>query len=411
MALRNLLQLAAILQLVLVCLSIPAWRASGHTSAARRGMVGLLFTFGGFFLTAMRGELPSILTMVGASAAHLIGMREVYGAGRELFEVRARPRSELPVVVVAIASIAVLWAVDGSPDKLALARPRVVCHALATIALLWLWLRDLRNAKVGQGAMGQRYLLAAGGAHLLMQILRIAGALAMKPAADPLASPAASWIVGAAMIISLVSTIGFILQIESRARETLLDANTRLSRDALTDALTGAPNRRHFETAAASELARARRYGWPVTLVLLDVDHFKRLNDRFGHQAGDVVLRELVQRCTRELRGHDLLARWGGEEFAVLLPQCDLDSASVVVGRLLAAVRDEPIEDLRGARVTMSAGLARLDPHDGGLSRALERADLALYESKSAGRNRFSLASALAAVPDPDLALATPPTR
>jgi diguanylate cyclase (GGDEF)-like protein len=237
-----------------------------------------------------------------------------------------------------------------------------------------------------------------------MQALRIAGALSMKPAADPLASPAASWVVGAAMILSLVSTIGFILQIESRARETLLDANTRLSRDALTDALTGAPNRRHFETAAASELARARRYGWPVTLVLLDVDHFKQLNDRFGHQAGDVVLRELVQRCTRELRGHDLLARWGGEEFAVLLPQCDLDSASVVVGRLLAAVRDEPIVGVPSARVTVSAGLARLDPHDGGLSRALERADHALYESKSAGRNRLSLASAPASEPTPALA-------
>lgn len=160
------------------------------------------------------------------------------------------------------------------------------------------------------------------------------------------------------------------------------------------DDLTGLCNRRHFLELTTRELQRTQRYGLSLSFLLLDVDHFKKVNDTMGHQAGDRLLRELADLFRTNLRSSDIAGRVGGEEFAVVLPETDLDSAVEVAGRLREAVeslcfRFDNLGD--PMPVTVSIGLVEFNHRDGGrpdnLRTLYERADRALYEAKASGRN------------------------
>jgi two-component system, cell cycle response regulator len=167
--------------------------------------------------------------------------------------------------------------------------------------------------------------------------------------------------------------------------EQLKEANERLARQATTDALTGIANRAKFNEALGVEFSRVRRYGFPLTVVLFDIDHFKRVNDTFGHTIGDVVLKELAQRVSTGLRQEDMVARWGGEEFVVLLSHADLENGAVVAERLRNKVALDPFTT--AGPVTCSFGVAQFQTEDDGKT-LLERADKALYRAKENGRNR-----------------------
>jgi diguanylate cyclase (GGDEF)-like protein len=161
-----------------------------------------------------------------------------------------------------------------------------------------------------------------------------------------------------------------------------------LRRAANTDPLTGANNRRYFLDLCHREQERARRYGRSTALFMLDVDRFKRINDSHGHAVGDQVLKQLVAGCMEKLRTQDILGRLGGEEFAVLLPECTTAAALQVAERLRQALAEVeiPIPDGR-LRFTVSIGVVDW-PLDVPLEVALEQADQALYTAKSSGRNR-----------------------
>lgn len=155
---------------------------------------------------------------------------------------------------------------------------------------------------------------------------------------------------------------------------------------AVRDELTGLPNRRAFEAALGEELERARRFGRGFGLVLTDVDRFKEVNDRLGHAAGDGVLREVARRLRTAIRSVDRLARFGGDEVALILPETTPAEAAAVARRLVESVGREPFGD--DLAVTVSAGVA-VFPVDGGDRETLFRAaDQALYAAKRAGRNR-----------------------
>ena len=156
---------------------------------------------------------------------------------------------------------------------------------------------------------------------------------------------------------------------------------SRLEGLARTDPLTGVPNRRVWEEELPRELERARRMGTGLCLAMIDLDNFKDYNDRHGHQAGDLVLKEAASAWRTEVRSTDLLARYGGEEFVLLLPACALDDAVRIVERLRLVT---PL-------VTCSVGLARWDFQEAS-SELVERADRALYAAKAEGRNRHVLA-------------------
>lgn len=161
---------------------------------------------------------------------------------------------------------------------------------------------------------------------------------------------------------------------------------------AVTDQLTGSLSRRGFMAAVDREIARCRRYARPVTLAVLDVDHFKRVNDTHGHPAGDAVLRQLVGRCTSMLRPVDLVGRLGGEEFALLLPETGISAAALTIERVRAAIAAEPFEigTSHPLRVTASFGLTALDTHDDA-DTWLQRADTGLYAAKRGGRDRIEV--------------------
>ena len=163
-----------------------------------------------------------------------------------------------------------------------------------------------------------------------------------------------------------------------------------VQRLATLDGLTGTYNRRHFMDLAQREYDNARRFGHPLTAMMLDVDHFKRINDRHGHHVGDQVLRALAERCRGALRSVDVLGRYGGEEFAIVLPgTTQHNAATVLAERIRKRVADEPIKTDDGAvKVTVSVGVAELDAEMRGPEDLLKRADAALYEAKQAGRNR-----------------------
>lgn len=158
---------------------------------------------------------------------------------------------------------------------------------------------------------------------------------------------------------------------------------------AITDELTGLYNRRHFFELAEREFDRARRYGRPLATIMLDVDHFKQVNDTYGHAVGDQVLRALAKRCRENVRDVDLLARYGGEEFIVLLPESTLEGAYEVAQRLCGCVAEVPLESGRGSlTVTISVGVAAITQDCVDLETLLNRADAALYAAKRSGRNR-----------------------
>lgn len=174
------------------------------------------------------------------------------------------------------------------------------------------------------------------------------------------------------------------------ANSALRKANAELQRLALTDRLTGLWNRAYFEEAIATEIARAVRSGAPVSLLLLDIDHFKAINDTHGHLAGDRILIELTRRLGRHLREADVLARWGGEEFVILMPNCGASETRDAAQRLRALVADRSFPEV-GA-VTVSIGVAEYQPHESD-NAWLKRTDDALYAAKAGGRNRVCLAA------------------
>jgi diguanylate cyclase (GGDEF)-like protein len=192
---------------------------------------------------------------------------------------------------------------------------------------------------------------------------------------------------------------------ELRARlqvaQRILDLEAALiaSREALRveathDSLTGAKNRGAILETLEQELARAKRDGSSVAALLFDLDHFKLVNDRYGHLAGDAALRELVRRIRSTMRSYDSLGRYGGEEFLAVLPSCDAQAAAALARRILARVSESPlVYDGQQIRLTVSAGIASTDGHvERGPHEILRLADLALYTAKNRGRNRAETA-------------------
>jgi diguanylate cyclase (GGDEF)-like protein len=161
----------------------------------------------------------------------------------------------------------------------------------------------------------------------------------------------------------------------------------------ITDALTGIANRRHFEWRLSEEVERARRYKYPLSALLLDLDHFKQVNDNYGHQIGDTVLQQVAQRLKNSLRRTDFLARYGGEEFVVLAPQTPAERAIILGERLRQVIAESPItvaDDLQ-IRITLSVGIAVFPDHAQNESELIGAADAALYKAKQMGRNRVCM--------------------
>ncbi|HEY4065650.1 MAG TPA: sensor domain-containing diguanylate cyclase [Burkholderiaceae bacterium] len=188
-------------------------------------------------------------------------------------------------------------------------------------------------------------------------------------------------------VIVIVVTAIFVLS--RRAQHEMVLVQDDLRRLAATDELTGAMNRRAFMDGAKREFDRARRYDRPTAVLALDIDHFKLVNDDYGHASGDLVLRGCVARWQAALRDQDFLGRIGGEEFCIVLPETSDTHAALIAERLRALTGDAPMLDGR-CLVTVSVGWTVIEPADKSWADVMERADRALYAAKAAGRNCIS---------------------
>lgn len=189
----------------------------------------------------------------------------------------------------------------------------------------------------------------------------------------------------------LDSTHHYLQLIESDSRQ-LSDELTRVRLLSLTDELTGLPNRRAFLRRLEDEVARVQRYGFPLSLALIDLDYFKQINDRYGHAAGDEVLSLYSKSILSIFRHHDLVARYGGEEFAVLLPNTDADGSRRALNKVKrrAAETTWRVDDKVMTVPTFSAGVSLYKPGET-VGSFIDRADKALYRAKRLGRNRVEL--------------------
>jgi len=181
-------------------------------------------------------------------------------------------------------------------------------------------------------------------------------------------------------------------QVRRRRYTERLRDNVQMSIEmAITDALTGLHNRRYMESHLSTLVEQAGLRGKPLTVLVLDIDYFKSVNDTHGHDAGDDVLREFSQRLKKSIRGIDLACRYGGEEFVVVMPETDMAVATMVAERLRRRIACEPFPVCRGANaveITISIGLAARESASDTAANVLKRADQALYRAKRDGRNR-----------------------
>ena len=220
--------------------------------------------------------------------------------------------------------------------------------------------------------------------HLALMAAGYALALGLE---DPSESPLDGWV---ATVVTLLVTGLFI----SVVRDRLAQLIGRLSDAAHRDPLTELLNRRGFQTTFDMELERARRADQPLSLIVGDLDRFKRVNDAYGHAVGDAVLRYVAEAIKRAKRGFDSAARIGGEEFAVLAPDCDEHGAYMLAERIRAAVHEAVSERQEEAQLTISFGISTFPLHGQSADGLLRTADQALYAAKRLGRNRSVISSA-----------------
>ncbi len=203
-------------------------------------------------------------------------------------------------------------------------------------------------------------------------------------------------VINAWSFLGLALVVGFLLArvFESSNRHAFA-LEEALSREARTDALTGIDNRRALDERGLAELRRGARNGKPVSVILLDIDHFKRINDNYGHTVGDRVIQAVAHLLQNTLRATDRIGRWGGEEFLVILPETESEEGARLADRLRAGIAAAPILEQPIIKATISLGLASAvsaADADTAWDELLKSADAALYRAKSDGRNRVVVA-------------------
>jgi diguanylate cyclase (GGDEF)-like protein len=333
----------------------------------------LLLAIGAF------GVVPEGLALPVAYALVIAGVAWEAGALWERAGGRRWRSATTPALVLAIAAFLLCYWIDELGLRALAASLILGAFYLSAAAAL---ARGWREA-----SMLRRFLALATG--LLALVVGARGGLVL------VASAGWGWMSndmlrqlysGALYLLMLLGGFGWLLL----GREGLQDELARLD---VVDPLADCTNRRGFFLALAPWMALARRPGPPTALVLFDLDQFKRVNDSYGHPAGDVVLRTLVDACKRQLRDSDQLARLVGVEFAILLPRTSLEDAAMVAERMRAAIAATPVKTER-ALISLSAsfGVTTIRADDSSVT-LLARADDALRAAKNGGRNRVALAS------------------
>lgn len=361
-----------------LALAVLARTFSGHVAGVGSWALACVLGGVGSILIGLRTIVPDFASFVLGVGGVLLAHALQYDGVRRFVGLPPREALVLGTGLAGVAALAVAWAV-GDTFYVRIAAFTVLGGAFLALAA-WTLLAPARAERLPFAPLTGRALALCA----VVALGRGAGMLAAgpAPAGGLSSSPLALAFVAVYVPATIVATVGFTLMVQDRLR-------AEMARLATLDPLTGVFNRRAFIDLAERELARGEREGAPASVLMLDVDHFKSINDRFGHAAGDAVLRGFAQATRDCLRRADILARYGGEEFCVLLPGTALEEALAVAERIRRAVADAPVEH-GGQRVaySISAGLADTPTCGRDLDRLLTFADRALYAAKDAGRDR-----------------------
>jgi diguanylate cyclase (GGDEF)-like protein len=344
----------------------------------------------GLLLLLLRGRVPDVASIVLANAA-IIGGGVICVFGLARF---TETRVHRPLNYAFLTAFLALYVHFGlvAPSLTA----RIVCLSLG-IMLVSAQAMDLLFRQVPL-EMRRNYRLASwtfllyfvfNGLRIVLAVLRPTNTSFFGSAGfDPL-------FVIIDQLLAVVLTFGLVLMINGRLAmevnrytEVMEMLVQELGRLAVTDGLTGIFNRMKMDEILKAEVLRSRRYGRPLSAILIDVDFFKAVNDTLGHQAGDTVLKHIAAQLQGAIRECDFIGRWGGEEFLVVNPETPTEGAVALAEKLRSFIADHPLSP--AGRTTVSMGVATLLP-DERLEDMLRRADEALYRAKAAGRNRVEV--------------------
>jgi diguanylate cyclase (GGDEF)-like protein len=393
----DLTSVSAILSVILYLI----WRSRRTYPGFGLWTAGNALYAAGFMLIALRGMVPALLSVVLANTLLLSGT-VLFLEGVRSFRGVAGSRS-LSVALVAVPLLLISCFTFVADDT----GMRIIVFSASTAVIAglvaWALLRDAPpDLRFSLRFTGSLFAL-----HALFMFFR-ALLTFLNPGPHDLLAPnliqTLTFLV--ALLLGIAWTFGFVMLNSERLEVDLKKAQVELQRLAETDFLTGIANNRRFFEDGEREIQRARRYGHPLAALMLDLDHFKRVNDTHGHAAGDKVLVAVTATCRRLLRDIDVFGRLGGEEFVILLPETDLAGGLATAERLRLAIGEMAIvAGDRTLRITISIGVTLLSPDDAGLDAVLKRADDAMYEAKRNGRNRVAAAPQSAAdgsdVPSP----------
>ena len=328
-----------------------------------------------WLLLYFRGAISDLLTILLGNGLLFAGMALDASA---LWEAAGRPvwrRYLMPALVAAETLFVVCYGLEIPADlRVALSSLLVAgFFGAGAVALAWAW----RGA-----SMLRRYLLVS--------MLALTAALAARGVLAVALPEGWSWI-GADLIRMLAMAALYLMMLTNAFGYLLLSRErlqAELARLEVVDPLTDVPNRRGFYQALTPWMALARRPGMPTSLIILNLDHFKRVNDSYGHPVGDAVLKTMVDVCKKQLRDSDLMGRLGGAEFAVQLPRTSLEDALMVAERIRNAVAALPVKTERAViNLTASLGVTTIRAEDSTVS-LFKRADEALQQAKREGRDR-----------------------
>jgi diguanylate cyclase (GGDEF)-like protein len=376
---RTLIWVNIVVAFAISALTYSFWSSQPTIRGLRGWSVGMALCGLGWLAVALRSMPPSPLMSIAPSALVTAGFSVVWLSIRRFNDTRLSARRVLLPILIFAAIFTIAWLSGADTEH----RLVLVSSFVGVLALLSGW--ELRKADQVEKLRG-RWLTAVAFFVLgLTMVARAALSLRTVLTTPELHDPTRGLALFVGTICLVAITLGFLMMSNERLRD-------RYARLALTDELTELPNRRSFLEQGGRLGQRARKGGMPASLLMMDLDHFSSVNERFGHAGGDQALTEFAGLLRRTVRPADLLCRYGGEEFCALLIGASLEEAARVAERIRATVAAHVIH-VRGRQLTITVSIGVAAASDKGLAATIQSADEALYEAKSQGRNKIAVAS------------------
>ncbi|ROH93686.1 GGDEF domain-containing protein [Stagnimonas aquatica] len=380
---RTLYAVLVLLYLLFGVQQLATWRLRYGGSPMLLWALSNLAGFAANGLIGLRDRIPDFWSIIVANGLVLLSFGLMWAGLRRFAELRVSWRL---VLLAPAALMLLLWQVDAVGRNLSV---RILLMAALLAGYSAACLVDAWRAQRREPLRMRYAAMLAFALLLLVMPVRALVTLRLGAPTQGYLSPDLTQALVTLMVV--LTVLLWNLSIMSMSHERL---ENRLRGMAYNDPLTGAYNRAGFRNLAQRQLQRSARDRQPVSLLLMDLDHFKRINDHHGHEAGDGLLRGFVEAVQQWVRPGDLLARYGGEEFCVLLPGSQASEAEVVAERIRAGFEQLRLGGaLAAVGTTVSIGVAELPTASVDLEEALRRADQALYAAKHDGRNRVVLAA------------------